>query len=116
MSRHKITKADRERWARKHGETADFDPSKRTNVIGEEARKLVLTAFIEAIETVGPQTNEELEALARGVMAGVACALTSMSHQSDGAHAAIRAKMIALSPWAVDFARSIDGLPPLATD
>lgn len=104
-----------EAFRRKYGATA-FDEDSRLDMMAERARQYVIGAFLAAGKDEHPQTGEESQYMAGGMLIGVACIMAATLPQTDEAHAAIRASIIQIAPWAVDMMRQIgdDPLPPLS--
>lgn len=102
-----------DRFAEKYDATP-FDPDDPFDALGEAARKIVATAFLESLEKVETRNGDELQAVAGGLLIGLIGCLRACAPPSDETDASIRAGLIELTPWAMDMARSVDDLPPLS--
>ena len=105
---------DREAFAKKYNATA-FDENDRLNVLAENARRAVISAFLEN-DQGGALNGEEAQCVIAGLLVGVACVAASHFEQTDQSHAAVRSEMIQMAPWAVDMMRQIGDapMPPLS--
>jgi hypothetical protein len=93
-----------------------FDPADPRDRRSEEARKLLVTAAIDALDKIDAPDGEALQDVAGGLLVGLVCVMSSMIEGTDENHASLRAGLLELVPWSIDMMRSIQDLPPLATD
>ena len=90
-----------------------FDPNNRGDALSERARVVLVDAFLEALSEVDAKNGEDMQSIASGLLVGLICVMMAQMKTSDESHAALRAGLIELIPWAVDLVRTIDDLPPL---
>ena len=102
-------------FAAKYG-ASPFDPDDPLDDMAEKARKLLVRSFRKNLRDLDATTGEEVQAIAGGMLVGLVGVMAAHLEPTDENHAALRAGLIQLVPWAVDMVRSIDGRPPLADD
>lgn len=96
-----------------------FDPEDRGDQIGETARLALIDAAASTRINQGVMSGEDMPYLLGGLIVGIVQILQATASCADGMSrdeidAAIRASIMQIAPWAVDMARSVDGLEPLA--
>lgn len=103
-----------ETFARLYGATA-FDPDDRQDQIGELARRTLLDAVLKTGVTAGIESGDDMPFLLGGLIVGIVQIVQAIATgmPRDEIDASIRASIMQLAPWAVDMARSADGLEPL---
>lgn len=91
-----------------------FDSGDPRDVLSERARKIVVGAFIDALDTVDAKTGQDSQDILAGLLVGVVGIMIGSFESTDQNHAAIRASFLQVIPWAVDVVRSMENLPPLS--
>lgn len=103
---------NRDPFIRKYDATP-FDPSDRQEALAENARKILVGAFLESVDGVSAEDGDDLRYILGGLLVGLACVMSSHMRADDQSHAALRSSLIEMTPWAVDMMRSIYDLRPL---
>jgi hypothetical protein len=88
-----------------------FDPENEADAVCEAFRVAVVGAVLDVLDRY---PNALAHHALGGLMVGVVNSVMGLIERSDKNDAAIRSSMLELVPWAVDQARSMTGLPPLA--
>lgn len=93
-----------------------FDPNDRTDQLGEFGRQMVLKAALGASRNIGDFANAlEVMDVVGGMLVGLVQFAQSSLERGDPADRAIREMLVMNAAWAVDLARSCEGLDPLPT-
>ena len=108
----KLATEHQQKFRRKH-DASPFDGSDPRDARSEIARKILVRAFNDALETCDAKTSEDFHDIAGGLLVGLVCITAAHMENTDENHAALRAGLIQLIPWAVDLVRSMSDLPPL---
>jgi len=93
-----------------------FDENDPLDRMAEQARQTMLTAALSSLAHIDARNGEQLQSVAGGLLVGLVCVVGSMAETTDENHAAMRAGLLQLVPWAIDMMRSMEGLGPLPTD
>lgn len=100
-------------FAEKYSATP-FDANNPRDCRSEKARVILTKAYMEVMDTVPVDTGDDLQDVAGGFLVGLVGILAAQMAKTDANHAALRAGIIQLVPWAVDMVRSMDDLPPIS--
>lgn len=103
----------RQRFKLKYGATP-FDPKDPRDARSERARKVLVGAALASMKKLDARTGEDMQDIAGGLLVGLVGVMFSFMESTDANHAALRASLIQLMPWAVDLVRDMEGLPPLS--
>lgn len=90
-----------------------FDPIDRHDQIADKACLMVLETFCGRMEEFDINTGKDVEALLVGLVTGQLSVLYAMMPATDENHFKIRTSVQQILPWAMDFVRDMEGLPPL---
>lgn len=104
-------------FERLYGATA-LDPADRQDQIAELARRTLIDAARRTGATMQVRGGEDLPFLLGGLMVGVVQVIQATAGEGpkDEIDAAIRSSLMQMAGWAVDMARSAQGLEPLGHD
>lgn len=91
-----------------------FDPNDSHDLLAEHGRKMLLETALREIANGSVPDSDHLQYLLGGMMVGLVQVAKAHLADSDDSWASVRASIAQLTPWAVDQARSISGLPPLS--
>lgn len=95
-------------------DASPFDPTSRTDQLGELGRDMVLKAALGLHRDAGELASaQEVMDIVGGMMVGLVQVAQASLTNSDAADIAIREMIIMNAAWAVDMARSCEGKDPL---
>lgn len=101
-------------FAKKYDAVA-FDDNELNDKTAETARKAMIAAYQQALPTLPESAPRALEMTLYGLLVGLVQVMQASSvKQGDEADSAIRTSIFEITPWAVDFARAMDGRDPLS--
>lgn len=94
---------------------APFDQSDHNVHIAEAARRMILSAAIEANLMSSVRDANDLRRVIAGLLVGIVQIIQVTTGEDDETDAKIRATISAMVQGAVDVARELEGRPPLPT-
>jgi len=93
-----------------------FDPNDRIDQLGEIGRQVVIKAALGASRNIGELADaQDVMGVVAGMLVGLVQFAQSSLERGDPADRAIREMLVMNAAWAVDLARSSEGLDPLPT-